>query len=80
MTEDLDGIYNIQYSRNVISNLIVIGKVEALWTKYYSLLGIALATIFYFVNGHITDIYMYFLLFGMFKLWVFRLLKNKKLL
>ena len=77
MTEDLDGIYNIQYGRNVIPNLIVIGKVEAFWAKYYSLLGIALAFNGYFVNGHINAVYMYFLLFGMFKLWVLKSLKNK---
>jgi hypothetical protein len=80
MTEDLDGIYNIQYNQNIVPNLIVIGKVEAFWAKYYSLLGIALALNAYFVNGYINAIYTYLLLFGMFKLWVFRLLKNKKLL
>lgn len=80
MSEDLDGIYNTQYGRNVIPNLIVMGKIEAFWAKYYSLLGIGLATHFYLVNRHINAIYMYFLLFGMFKLWVYRLLKNQKLM
>jgi hypothetical protein len=80
MSEDLDGIYNTQYDRNVIPNLIVIGKIEAFWAKYYSLLGIGIATHFYFVNGHMNAAYMYILLFGMFKFGIYRLLKNKKLL
>ena len=80
MTEDLDGIYNMQYNQNVVPNLIVIGKVEASWAKYYSLFGIALALNAYFVNGHINAVYMYFLLFGLLKLWVYRIFKNKKLL
>lgn len=80
MTEDLDGIYNIQYGRNIVPNLIIIGKVEAFWAKYYSLLGIALALNVYFVNRHINATYMYILLFGMFRLWIIRFLNNKKLL
>ena len=80
MSEDLDGIYNTHYGRNVIPNLIVIGKIEAFWAKYYSLLGIGIATHFYLVNWHMNAAYTYFLLFGMFKLWVYRLLKNKKLM
>jgi hypothetical protein len=80
MSDDLDGIYNTQYGRNVIPNLIVIGKIEAFWAKYYSLLGIGIATHFYLVNWHMNAACTYFLLFGMFKLWVYRLLKNKKLM
>lgn len=80
MSEDLDGIYNTQYGRNVIPNLIVIGKIETFWAKYYSLLGIAIALNVYFVNGHINAAYTYLLLFGMFKLCVYRLLKNKNVL
>lgn len=80
MTEDLDGIYNIQYGRNIVPNLIIIGKVEAFWAKYYSLLGIALALNVYFVNRHINATYIYILLFGMFRLWIIRFLNNKKLL
>jgi hypothetical protein len=80
MTEDLDDIYDTQYGRIVIPNLIVICKVEAFWAKYYSLLGIALATNFCLVNRHINTTYMYILLFGVFRLWIIRFLKNKKLL
>ena len=80
MTEDLDGIYNIQYDRNIVPNLIIICKIEAFWVKYYSLLGIGIAVNFFLVNRYINATYMYILLLGMFKLWIIRFLNNKKLL
>ena len=79
MTEDLDSIYYTRCERSVIPKLILIGKIETYWSKYYSLLGIALVTKFYFANGHINAVHVYILLFAIFRLWIvqfFRLFKT----
>ena len=80
MTEDLDGIYDIHYDRNIVPNLIVIAKIEAFWAKYFSLYGIALALNNYFIDRYMGEVHMYILLFSIFKLYVLYLLKNKKII
>ena len=80
MKEDLDGIYDIHYDRNIVPNLIVIAKIEAFWAKYFSLYGIALALNNYFIDRYMGEVHMYILLFSIFKLYVLYLLKNKKII
>ena len=74
MLEDLDGIYYAQYNRNVVPNLVSIGKIEIWWAKHFSLLGIILATKFVLMNRYINSTYIYILLVSMFNLGVRRLL------
>jgi hypothetical protein len=79
MIEDLDGIYHAQYYRNVVPNLISIGKIETWWRKHFSLLGIILATKFFIMNRCINSTYIYIFLFSMFNLGMNRLFQIKNL-
>ena len=51
MTEDLDGIYDTSNNKNMVHNLKTISDLEKLWAKYYSVLGITIASYFYFINS-----------------------------
>lgn len=78
MSEDLDGIYDITRSKNTIPNLIMLGKIEKFWCKYYSWLGVTIAAFFYCNNRYITASYMYILGFSIFRLSLLRYFENKK--
>jgi hypothetical protein len=77
MAENLDDIYHIKYDVNSIPNLILIGKLQKNWGKYYSCLGIVIAGNYYFSNGYLTSIYMYILGVSIFRLLVLRYFQNK---
>jgi len=65
-------------NKNTKSSLIMCGKIEEFWAKYYSGLGITISTAYYYSNGYINSSYMYILCFSIFRLWVIRFLLNKK--
>jgi hypothetical protein len=73
----LDDIYHIKYDVNSIPNLILIGKLQKNWEKYYSYLGMVIAANYYFSNGYLTSIYMYILGVSIFRLLVLRYFQNK---
>lgn len=75
MGEDLDSIYYIKYGTYSMPKLIFIGKIEKVWYKYYSWLGIIITAIFYFRNGYLTSVYMYIFYLSIFRLSVFRFLQ-----
>jgi hypothetical protein len=79
MSEDLDGIYDITRNKNTIPNLIMLGKIEKFWCKYYSWIGVTIAALFYCNNKYITASYMYILGFSIFRLSLLRYFENKKL-
>jgi hypothetical protein len=87
MSEDLDDIYETSHERIATSNLIIISKIENFWAKYYSVLGLVIATNFYFTSYfyftnsyYLNPTYMYILCFSIFRLLVLRYFKNKKLI
>jgi hypothetical protein len=77
MTEDLDEIYNSRYNITNVPKLIVIGKIEVLWSKYYSLIGIVLAAKYYFENSYLNTTYVYILCFSILKLIILKILGKK---
>ena len=79
MSEDLDNIYSIKYYVNSIPNLIIIGKMEKMWCKYYSWIGLTISANYYYNNRYITPAYMYILCLSIFRLYLLRFFENKKL-
>jgi hypothetical protein len=77
MMEDLNNICVSRYNIMVAPKLIVIGKMEVLWAKYYSLIGIILAAKFYFENGYLNTTYVYILCFSILKLIFLKILGSK---
>ncbi len=77
ITENLNDIYDRNYIVMKTPKLIVIGKIELLWSKYYSLIGIALASNFYFINGYLNTTYRYILYFSILKLIILKILRKK---
>jgi hypothetical protein len=77
ITENLDDIYDRHYIVMKMPKLIVIGKIELLWSKYYSLIGIILAGNFYFINGYLNTTYRYILYFSILKLIILKILRKK---
>jgi hypothetical protein len=75
MGENLDSIYYIKYGTYSMPKLIFIGKIEKVWYKYYSWLGIMITAYFYFRNGYLTSVYMYILYLSIFRLSLFRFLQ-----
>ena len=79
MSEDLDDIYSIKYYVNSMPNLIIIGKMEKMWCKYYSWIGITISANYYCNNRDMTPAYMYILCLSIFRLYLLRFFENKKL-
>lgn len=79
MSEDLDNIYSIKYYVNSMPNLIIIGKMEKMWCKYYSWIGITISANYYCNNRDMTPAYMYILCLSIFRLYLLRFFENKKL-
>ena len=77
ITEDLDDIYDRHYITIKTPKLIVVGKIEVLWSKYYSLIGIGLASNFYFINGYLNASYIYILCFSIIKLIILKIIRKK---
>jgi hypothetical protein len=79
MSENLDDIYSVKYYVNSMPNLIIIGKIEKIWSKYYSWLGITISANYYYNNRYITSCYMYILCLSIFRLYLLRFLENLRL-
>lgn len=77
MTNNLDDIYDVHYTMRKTPNLVVIGKIEILWSKYYSLIGIILAIDYFCINGYLNTTYMYILCFSILKLILLKILSKK---
>jgi len=84
MSENIDDIYDYGiYSKNSgigpTPNLIMLGKIEKFWSKYYSWLGITISANYYCNNRYMTPAYVYILRFSILRLFCLRYFENKKL-
>jgi len=84
MSENIDDIYDYGiYSKNSgigpTPNLIMLGKIEKFWSKYYSWLGITISANYYCNNRYMTPAYVYILRFSILRLFGLRYFENKKL-